>query len=92
MGEELDGTYDCGWTFASNVYDTLALSLLRLLGDVCNTLYRMHKYMLVRYVYIFVLLKAERMSHTVHVSRNSSPLSFVKCQTSYRLTLTSLRL
>jgi hypothetical protein len=56
MGEELDGTYDCGWTFASNVYDTLALSLLRLLGDVCNTLYRMHKYMLVRYVYIFVLL------------------------------------
>lgn len=53
MGEEQDGTYDCGWTFASNVYDTQASSLLRLLGDVRNTLYQLHKYMLVRCVYIF---------------------------------------
>jgi len=53
MGEELDGTYDCGWTFASNVYDTRASSLIRLLGDVLNTLYQVHKQMLVRCVYIF---------------------------------------
>lgn len=53
MGEEQDGTYDCGWTFASDVYDTQASSLLRLLGDVRNTLYQVHKYMLVRCVHIF---------------------------------------
>jgi hypothetical protein len=52
----------CGWTFASNVYDTLALSLLRLLGDVRNTLYQIHKYMLVRCVYLSLLSMTERVS------------------------------
>jgi hypothetical protein len=62
MEEELDGTYDYGWTFASNVYDTLALSLLRLPGDVRNTLYQIHKCMLVRCVYFFLLSMNERAS------------------------------